>query len=233
MSEETRGPEPEVAPRKLSDFPTIIAVHLHLVWDELQTIRRYLETVTSSFAREFNEYEEHLRKLPNNLTDEEAECHGSGYAEMESLYVDRFPAFALETTFVATYAFLEDEMMEVCRFLGDRLKIKLGPEELRNKGIEAAKTYLEKLCDLRVPNERPWQEAQHYGRLRNVFSHTQGCVKEGNDKVRKYVAANADKLSIEDGRLRITKEFCLAVVDDVENLLTSLLRLAQARITEK
>jgi hypothetical protein len=114
-----------------------------------------------------------------------------------------------------------------------RLEIKLGPEKLSDKGIEAAKTYLEKLCDIAVPNDRPWQQAKMYGQLRNVFSHTRGRVKDDNKTVQQYVAANAGKLSIEKGRLRITNEFCLEVLHVVEKILNSLLRLARDRITEK
>jgi hypothetical protein len=58
-------------------------------------------------------------------------------------------------------------------------------------------------------------------------------VKEDNKQLRQYVEANPTKLSVEKGRLRITKEFCLEVLDDVEKLLKSLLHLVRGRITEK
>jgi len=122
--------------------------------------------------------------------------------------------------------------MGICRLVGDHLNIKLGPDKLKDKGIEAAKTYLEKLCNITVPNDQLWQQAQHYDQLRNVFSHTRGCVKEANKPVRQYVAANPTKLSIEKNQLRITKDFCLEVLDNVEKLLNSLLRLVRQRITE-
>jgi hypothetical protein len=188
--------------------------------------------VTAAFAREFKEHEASLQKLPSNLTDEESEWYGEEYAEMQTYYGDRFPNFALETSFVATYAFLEDEMMNICRLVGGRLKIKLGPDKLSDKGIEAARTYLEKLCDITVPNDERWRRAKTYGQLRNIYSHARGRVKPDNKPVQQYVAANATMLSIEKGRLRVTKEFCLQVLDDVEKLLKSLLHLARVLITE-
>jgi hypothetical protein len=217
-------------PRKPYRVPAIIWAHEVGVQGEVETIRRYLDSVTSSFAREI---EEHLARLPDHMTDEDAEWYGEQYAETQTYYIDLFPAFALETTFVATYAFLEDEMMGICRLVGSELHIKIGPENLKDKGIEAARTYLEKLCDITVPNDRPWQQAKMYGLLRNVFAHTRGRVKPDNKPVQQYVAANPDKLSIQKDRLRITKEFCLEVLDDVEKLLKSLLHLARERITNR
>jgi hypothetical protein len=114
MSDESTTLDAEAAPRKRSHVPAIIWARMLGVEDEVETIRRYLDSVTSSFAREFKEHEAYLQTLPGNLTDEEAQWYGEQYAEMQANYVDRFPAFALETTFVATYAFLEDEMMNIC-----------------------------------------------------------------------------------------------------------------------
>jgi hypothetical protein len=203
------------------------------VEDEIETIRRYLDSVTSAFAQEYKRHEESLQEIPDDLPDHEAESYAEIHAEMQTYYIDRFPAFALETIFVSTYAFLEDEMMTICRHIGNHLKIELGPEKLSDKGIEAAKTYLEKLCDIAVPNDRLWQQAKMYGQLRNIFSHARGRVKDDNKTVQHYVAANTGKLSIDKGRLRITKEFCLEVLDDAEKILKSLLRLAQDRIIAK
>ena len=220
-------------PRKRSYAPTIIWARQHGVQEEVETIRRYLDSVTSAFAREYKRHEESLKDMPGDMEDHEAEWYAENHAEMQTYYIDRFPAFALETSFVSTYAFLEDEMMNICRLVGSRLKIKLGPEKINDKGIEAAKTYLEKLCDITIPNDRLWQQAKMFGQLRNSFSHTRGRVKADNKPVQQYVAASAGKLSIEKGRLRITKEFCQEVLDDVEKLLKSLLHLARERITEK
>lgn len=231
MCDEATAPD-NPTPRKRAYVPAIIWAREHGVEDEVETIRRYIDSVTASFDRDFKEQSAHLHQVPGTLSDEEAEWYGEQYSEIQSDYVDRFPAFALETTFVATYAFLEDEMMNICRLIGSRLKIKLGPEKLSDKGIEAAKTYLEKLCDVNVPNERPWQQAQHYGRLRNVFTHSRGRVKDDNKPVHQFVAANTGKISIDKGRLRITKAFCLEVLDDVKKLLKSLLHLAKDRIAE-
>lgn len=234
MSDESATRDVAPVPRKRSFAPAIIWAHQHGVQDEVETIRCYVDSVTSSFTRAFKAHQASLKNLPENLTEQEAEWYGEEHFEMEAYYLDRFPAFALETTFVATYAFLEDEMMNICRLVGRHLNLKLGPEMLKDKGIEAAKTYLEKLCDIAVPtNGRPWQQARHYSRLRNVLTHTRGRVKQDNKPVRQYVQANPTKVSIEKGRLRITKEFCLEVLDDVEKLLKSLLDLARERITEK
>jgi hypothetical protein len=48
------------------------------------------------------------------------------HGEMHTDYGERFPTFALETTFVATYALLEDELMSICGLVQRHLKLELG-----------------------------------------------------------------------------------------------------------
>ena len=121
--------------------------------------------------------------------------------------------------------------MGIARLGGSRLKISLGPDELNDKGIRAAKKYLDKLCGVKVPNDDPWQAATKHGLLRNVFSHSRGRVKKDNNDVRRYVAANPDLIRIDDhDRLRLTQEFCLQVLKNVGVLLRSILVLAEERL---
>ena len=203
------------------------------VQQEVEIIGRYLVSVTSAFETEYSRYDESLKNIPDDLPVDQVELLAEDHAEIQDDYVVRFPAFAHETTFVSTYSFLECQMMNICRSVGCHLKIRLGPEELKDKGIVAAKTYLEKLCGITVPSGTLWNNATQFGVLRNIFTHSGGRVKADNKPVQQYVTASCGKLAIRDGRLQISRDFCSDVLDNVKELLESLLRLAQARINEK
>jgi hypothetical protein len=197
---------------------------------EIEMIRRYIDSVTSSFEREFKEYEAHLAKQAEGASEDEMQSIGEDWGEAATFYVDLFPAFALETTFVASYAFLEDQMLEIARLIGQRLGIQLKPEDLKDKGIVGAKTYLEKLCGITVPVDQRWEKATKHGQLRNACEHTRGRVKKENSELRKYVKANKATLSIDDrDRLQFTREFCLEVLDNIKALLGELYKLARKR----
>jgi hypothetical protein len=199
---------------------------------EIETIRRYIETVTSSFEQEFKSYTAYLEKQAEDTPDHLIESLAEDYAEAESHLLKHFPAFALHTTFVASYSLLEDQMLEIGRIVGRHLNVNLEPEDLWDKGIHAAKKYLEKLCGINVPNGRPWEEVVHYGKLRNVCMHSRGRVKETNSDVRKYVAKKTSITINDYNHLEFTKTFCLEALDNIEELLNALYELARDRDME-
>ena len=160
---------------------------------EVEAIRRYIEIVTASFEREVNTSEAALDQQAKGAPDHLIQSLVEDYAEATSDFLGHFPTFALETTFVATYSLLEDEMFEIARIVGHHLKINLEPEELGDKGIHAAKKYLEKLCGVTVPPDQHWEQAVNHGRIRNVYVHRRSgeedeprCpeVRQGHDRNR-------------------------------------------------
>jgi hypothetical protein len=196
---------------------------------EIETIHRYIETVTSALDREFASFEERLRQQAEGADEETRQLLGEDYAEEKGYLIDHFPEFTLQNTFVATYSLLEDEMFKIARFVGGRLKIKLDPEELCDKGIRAAKKFLEKLCDITIPGDAVWQQAVQHGSVRNVFAHARGRVKKTSTDVRRYVEGKTSSIDDKD-QLHVTKEFCFEVLDNVKALLLKVLYLAGDRV---
>jgi hypothetical protein len=200
---------------------------------EIYAIRYYIDNVTSSFERGLKAYESYIEKQIAGAPDDDAiQSLGEGLGEAQGFLGDHFPSFALETTFVATYSLLEDEMLEIARLTGRHLGIALVPEDLSDKGIHAAKTYLEKLCGIAFPaGKHPWQEALHYNRIRNVFAHQRGRVKKDDNKVRKYVEGKKTSIQIDEhDRLKVSKEFCLEVLENVETLLNEVFKLVRDKV---
>lgn len=218
--------------RKRRRVPTLFVCRWRAMRHEIEAIRRYVETVTSSFERELKSNETYFEKKSVDTTDDAIQSLAEYRGEAAVDLVDLFPAFALQTTFVATYSLLEDEMLEIARDVGRHLRINLDPEELRDKGIHAAKTHLQKLCGITVPNGREWQEAVNYGKVRNVFAHSRGRVKKDNNEFRNYVNSKKSVGIDAHDRLQLSKEFCLEVLDTVEALMDDLFKLARDRVIE-
>src|SRR5258708_5877668 len=103
----------EVLRRKLGPAP--LWAHGFLLGRDINAIRRYLQTVTSSFDRRCKEDQESIQNLPEGISYEEMEALQEDHSEMQYCYTSRFPTFAFQTTFVASFSFLEDEMLTVAR----------------------------------------------------------------------------------------------------------------------
>jgi hypothetical protein len=232
MSEEAmpRGRLAEVLRRHLGPLG-LRPIYLR---SEIATFRRYLRTVTASFERDHKANDDDFQRLVESATSpEEAESIAHEVSNMGRLLRTKFPALAYQTTFVATYTLLEDELAGLARVLGQGLGVKLELDDLSRKGIHAARVYLEKLCGLSFPEgSHAWQEAVQYSHLRNVLVHARGRLKEG-DKARKFAESKKLLPTYVCGRaddLQLTMDFCLEVADNVEALLNDLFRLADARL---
>lgn len=226
-------PEPGAKSRKPRYVPAGIVSRHSGCRQEIEAIRRYIDSVTSGFERERRSYEKHLHKRMNRALRHEAEALIDDWRESEH-YLGRFPGFALQTTFVATYSLLEDEMVNLARVVGRKIGIKLDPDDLKHTGIHAARVYLEALCGIDFPEAtHPWQQAIHYGRLRNVCAHARGRVKKGDTKVRDFVDSKKKLLSIDDyDQLQLSTEFCFEALNNIEALLNELFKRAKDKVMD-
>jgi hypothetical protein len=202
---------------------------------EVQSIKSYLGTVAAGFQREFEQFEKHVSETAAGMDEDDRDRYMEDCAETAHELTQHFPTFAWQTTFVAIYTLLEDDMLSIARVLGTHLGISLDPDDLKDKGIFAAKKYLESLCGIAFPDkEHPWQEVLHYNRLRNVIVHCRGRVKRSSNekKIRSYVTGKKS-LSLDNlDRLAITRQFCFEVLDNVEALLEALFKLGRDKVRD-
>src|SRR5262245_35688577 len=126
--------DPTTKTRKRRRVPAEIIARWHSMQTEIERIRRYIDTITSSFKREFESHDAYLAKWLALATHPDSiQAVAEDRAEAERFYVDLFPAFALEPTFVATYSLLEDQMFEIAGAVGERLGIKPDPRDVSGR----------------------------------------------------------------------------------------------------
>jgi hypothetical protein len=199
-------------------------VMLHQSFDlEIAAIRQYIQTVTSSFHREFKSYEAYLARRAEDALQDEVQSLAEALGEAEHYLVHRFPAIALQTTFVATYTLLEDEILNLARLVGTKLGDKREPEHGNLNGIFAAKEFIEG-HRLSFPTGPAWDEAVQYFAIRNAIAHCRGRVKHARKgkEIRDYVARNRKLTIDETDCLQVSDEFCSEVLDNVEALMREL-----------
>ena len=207
-----------------------IRLSWHSMRSDVEAIRDYIQTVDSAFK----EFEAQVAKEEAKLPEHAKAAFFEDEAQTAFNLTRHFPEFAWETTFVAIYSFLEDEMLGIARIVGRRLGIKLDPDDLRDKGIRAAKKYLQHLCSVAFPEgKHPWQEALHYNRVRNAIVHSRGRLKRSKygARIQKYVQGKKSVTIDSFNRLQLSKAFCLEVLENVESLLDDLFKLALKRVS--
>ncbi|HVS37476.1 MAG TPA: hypothetical protein VMS17_18075 [Gemmataceae bacterium] len=201
---------------------------------EIGRIRDYVETIAWALKQESQTFDAHVAKRAAKLPEHAVAGLYEDAYETASNLADRFPAFAWQTTFVAIYSFLEDEMLGLARLVSRLLDITPAPKKQKYKGIFLAQQHLQFDCAIAFPDGSPhWLQAQDYNRIRNAIVHRRGRIGgwKYEEAIRQYTHGK-DSVSIDDFyRLQLSEAFCLEVLDNVEALLEDLFRLADERVS--
>jgi hypothetical protein len=192
---------------------------------ELEILRQYLETLDDSLVRKQKEADEEFERRKDEL-----KAKWGKYAddiagdEAFRLHVT-FPSLAFRTTFVLTYALLEQELCKLCEQVQKHRNLALGYRDLRHHGIFAARTYLEKVCEVKYPAEALCKEIENLNKVRNSLLHANGYLGPPplrNDTAKALAAYINTKttLTIDSFfEVELSKAFCLESIETVRVFL--------------
>ena len=85
--------------------------------------------------------------------------------------------------YLSVYVEFEDEFTRLCEATKNMMDLNLSVNELRDKGISRAKSYLEKVAgfDLHI-TQKDWDEFKIFNEIRNCLAHSGGLVRKDNTK---------------------------------------------------
>jgi hypothetical protein len=156
--------------------------------DHLEEYAAKLEGFLYADRKEFESWsEQEAAKIPKEKQDELYGFYEDDYWKLS----DIFPNILRLSFFVTCYSLLESRLLMLCKNLQAEKKRQIGPRDLRDEGIFAAKIYLKRVIGIDFPDQkRPWQEIVEYNRIRNIIVHEYGRVNLKNDngqKVKSFV----------------------------------------------
>jgi hypothetical protein len=103
-------------------------------------------------------------------------------------FLVQFPSILRSSLLISVYSFLENLLTKLCRELQEKMKLSVKYNSIAGKGIEKAKTYLIEVVGIEFPsNSIEWQLINDYKNIRNCFAHSEGVVKESDNKTRRSV----------------------------------------------
>jgi hypothetical protein len=92
------------------------------------------------------------------------------------------PAILRRSQFISIYSLVEHWLNMHCDEARREKKIPIRYTDLKDKGIERAKSYLLKLAEIAFPSKsEEWQRLKDHGRLRNCLAHNNGRVENNEE----------------------------------------------------
>ena len=102
---------------------------------------------------------------------------------------ETFPRILRYSLFVNTFSLLEHTLLGIAHHLRYSQKLDLSPNDLRDKGIILAKTYLKKVAQVSFPDDgTDWADIGALNEIRNIITHGAGYFPEDHPKKQKIDA---------------------------------------------
>lgn len=123
---------------------------------------------------------------------------------------------------VGIYSVLEVCLNDLCRYMQRSNNLTLTLEDLKDDGIQRAKTYLTKVCSIEFPaDSHEWNEIQKLNLFRNCIIHAQGNVDKvkSTSKLRNTITNTTGVDFKSDRYLSFEKSYIETVIENVKKLL--------------
>ncbi|AME05692.1 hypothetical protein NNG64_11400 [Bacillus siamensis] len=156
-------------------------------------------------------WEVFLESNTEGFTDEEIYEFVEWYSADYLKYSNDYPQVIRKTIFLQTYFSFEGYLNNLCSDYKKKLDTDLDYKDMRGQGIERAKLYLTKVCNVTIPFlTDEWKLIKSYNMLRNALVHNNSIIDKSNLKtIPKGVALNSyseEKIST-NYYLELEKEF--------------------------
>ena len=184
---------------------------------EYDELRDYIETVEDALKGKFKTFQERAEERAEGMSPEAKERYFDGLAE-DAIYLwDRFPSLTWKTVFTTAYSIYEHHLLNLCGHAGRYGGFEIRVDDIRGKGIFAAKTYLKKVCKVAFPdNCQDWEDIVQMNKIRNVFVHRLGRMKRDGEwkGLSGYQKRKENLIEFtEGGDIRFLEGYCLDAIE--------------------
>ena len=180
----------------------------------LDTLDKYLDEYSKDFLKKS---EENLK----NHTDDDREFELDHNILPEYfLLAEDFPDILRKSFIITCYSYLEHQLKVQCKFIKNRKSEPLDITDLRNSGINQARTYLKKIANIDISDIKCWDDIKHIGEIRNLIVYRDSSLPDESSEIRRYINIRTD-ISINVNTFIIHAEYCRYVINIIDEFLFS------------
>jgi len=189
-------------------------------------MERFKYFTISAIENEKKDVQERFAKDTDGKSEEEIERYMEWVGEDYYMVEDIFSKISLNSFVIILYSYIEgglnsfsdvlySDQRQKCKVHGGN-PIQIRYTDMKGKGIERAKVYLEKVfrVDLQA-GKQPWQEIKALQKFRNVIVHEEGwasddmpndpcikdCMKKGQIEIERRSDGSLGKVIVKSGYL--------------------------------
>lgn len=198
---------------------------------EIDSLRNYLPLFEKYVLKDNEKIEEILTQWNKTLSKEFVST--PEYLS-QKLYYEKIQMASLfrNSTFINCFSLLENKLSDISRNAKEFLRLQFEESDLKDKGIERSKNYLEKSIELKVTTRGEWQKLKLYQSVRNALVHNKGQAKNSSECSQIVNSLKGISKSADD-YMYLSPEFIPIFLDILESFLNSIETEAYEEILNK
>lgn len=201
--------------------------HRGFIEYRLNNFRDLIGVVSGLLERQATERQAQISRVAGTLAEDEADFSlEADHIELSNL-LGPFPDHIRAYFLVSLYAYLEQELISICKTIAKRTDSPLRLNDIKGTGIFLAQKYLKKVARIEFPDkdaDTEWREISKLNRIRNLIVHTGGIIEDESTakEIREYVAHTAGLELENTTRLRISDIYLGHVLDVLKGFFDKL-----------
>lgn len=140
--------------------------------------------------------------------------------ELEEIFEYYYPNLQRRSILIVLFSFLEHQLDQLCQLFAKEQRLKIINTDLRGKGIDRTRLYLQKVIGLRLDGSHVWQEIKRIQKVRNVIVHNDAKLTGADKDLTEYVQRTT-------GLSQVSKSYYDGDIDEVGILDGYLLHVLQ------
>jgi len=188
----------------------------------LDNLSKYANTLEGPLNSKLKSLKSWIEKEASKITKEEQENFCELYTYNYNQLSRIFPNILRSSLFVMHYAFLENQLVNLCESLHKWLNYRkeFTGTHIQGKGIFKARNYMKKVGNINFPDQKPsWDNIVSYNYIRNFIMHNGGKLDNSKraEKVKSFMNARPSISLDHLENIQFSKSFC----PEVNNTLRS------------
>lgn len=168
----------------------------------LDLLDNFMRTIEGQLKDLQEKYETTANEKRSKLDKQERDEFLEIYREESWILENQFPHMFRFSFFITCYAYLESELIRICRLIEGRHDYPKRLSDLahKHKGIKLAQTYLKEVAGINFPDQTSnWNDIRYYGLIRNELVHNAGNLDEKSknaEKIEVYIKNHPQLLKL-------------------------------------
>lgn len=183
---------------------------------EIEQLRSYASAVEQMLVEQMSKINGELQEHTAGKSEEEREALLDWYGDEIVSFQYEYPKILRYSLFVHSYRLLERKLLEIAIHYQQTRHLDLSPSDLRDKGIERARTYLKEVASVQFPETESWQDITTLQLMRNLIVHNEGELRKNHEKERRKIEGLVKKwmgdVAIEGGSIELSQKFVFHVL---------------------